>query len=67
MIKLAVRNLTRRRARTLLTILGVTVAVSFTAGLLSISEGFIASFNERWSDCLAFRYKKFGLLVGRAH
>ncbi len=46
MIKLAVRNLTRRRARTLLTILGVTVAITFTVGLLSITEGFMSSFNQ---------------------
>jgi ABC-type antimicrobial peptide transport system permease subunit len=40
-IKLALRNLTRRRTRTILTILGVTMAITFTVGLLSITEGFI--------------------------
>ena len=46
MIKLALRNLTRRRTRTILTILGVTIAITFTVGLLSITEGFIASFSR---------------------
>ena len=46
MIKLALRNLTRRRTRTLLTILGVAVAITFTVGLLSITEGFMNSFNQ---------------------
>ena len=45
-IKLAARNLTRRPARTVLTILGVSVAISFTVGILSISEGFMASFEN---------------------
>jgi len=43
---LAIRNLTRRRVRTLLTILGVAIAISFTVGILSISEGFMASFEN---------------------
>ena len=30
----------------MLTILGVTIAIAFTVGLLSISEGFIISFNQ---------------------
>ncbi len=46
MIRLALRNLTRRPMRTILTILGVTIAVSFIIGLLSITEGFIASFSQ---------------------
>ena len=46
MIKLALRNLARRRTRTILTILGVTIAITFTVGLLSITEGFIASFTQ---------------------
>ncbi len=45
-IRLALRNLTRRPARTALTILGVAVAISFTVGILSISEGFMASFEN---------------------
>lgn len=43
---LAIRNLTRRRVRTILTILGVAIAISFTVGILSISEGFMASFEN---------------------
>lgn len=46
MFKLALKNLTRRRTRTILTVLGITIAISFTVGLLSISEGFIHSFNQ---------------------
>ncbi len=46
MIKLALRTLTRRRTRTLLTILGVAVAITFTVGLLSITEGIMNSFNQ---------------------
>jgi len=46
MIKLALRNLTRRRTRTILTILGVAIAITFTVGLLSITEGFISSFEQ---------------------
>ena len=45
-IKLALRNLTRRPVRTALTIMGVAVAISFTVGILSISEGFMASFEN---------------------
>jgi len=45
-LKLALKNLTRRRTRTILTILGVTVAISFTVGLLSITEGFMTSVNQ---------------------
>ena len=36
---LAIRNLTRRRTRTVLTILGVAIAIAFTVTILSISEG----------------------------
>lgn len=43
--RLALRNLTRRRTRTALTILGVAVAITFTVGLLSITEGFMNGFN----------------------
>ena len=46
LLNLAVRNLTRRRVRTILTILGVAIAISFTVGILSISEGFMASFEN---------------------
>jgi cell division protein FtsX len=52
-IKLALGNLTRRRTRTILTILGVTIAITFTVGLLGITEGFIASLNqsaEEWRE-----------------
>jgi putative ABC transport system permease protein len=45
MFRLALRNLTRRRTRTSLTILGVAVAITFTIGLLSITEGFMNGFN----------------------
>ena len=46
LLNLAARNLTRRRVRTLLTVLGVALAISFTVGILSISEGFMASFEN---------------------
>jgi len=46
LLNLAIRNLTRRRVRTILTILGVAIAISFTVGILSISEGFMASFEN---------------------
>jgi len=46
LVNLAIRNLTRRRVRTILTILGVAIAISFTVGILSISEGFMASFEN---------------------
>ena len=36
---LAIRNLTRRRTRTILTILSVAIAIAFTVTILSISEG----------------------------
>ena len=44
--RLAMRNLRRRRTRTILTVLGVVVAISFTVGLLSVSEGFMLSFED---------------------
>ena len=43
---LGYRNLTRRKSRTLLTLLGVVLAIGFTVGLLSISEGFMSSFDR---------------------
>ena len=46
LIKLAIRNLRRRPVRTALTMMGVAVAISFTVGILSISEGFMASFEN---------------------
>jgi putative ABC transport system permease protein len=46
LLRLALRNLTRRRARTILTILGVAIAIAFTVGILSISEGFMTSFEN---------------------
>jgi putative ABC transport system permease protein len=46
LLRLALRNLTRRRARTILTILGVAIAIAFTVGILSISEGFMTSFES---------------------
>jgi len=46
LVNLALRNLTRRRVRTILTILGVAIAISFTVGILSISEGFMVSFEN---------------------
>ena len=33
LLTLAIRNLTRRRARTILTVLGVAIAISFTVGM----------------------------------
>ncbi len=42
-IKLGTRNLTRRRGRSMLTIMGVALAIGFTVGLLSISEGFMSA------------------------
>ena len=38
-LSLALSNLSRRRVRTILTTLGVTLAIAFTVGLLSLSEG----------------------------
>jgi len=46
LLLLAIRNLTRRRVRTILTVMGVAIAISFTVGILSISEGFMASFEN---------------------
>ena len=46
LLRLALRNLIRRRARTALTILGVAIAIAFTVGILSISEGFMHSFES---------------------
>lgn len=43
---LAIRNLTRRRTRTILTILGVAIAIAFTVTILSISEGLAVSFEN---------------------
>lgn len=40
------RNLTRRRTRTILTILGVAIAIAFTVTILSISEGLAVSFEN---------------------
>ncbi|MEW6202797.1 MAG: ABC transporter permease [bacterium] len=45
-LRLGARNLLRRRSRSLLTALGVLLAIGFTVGLLSISEGFMRSFDE---------------------
>jgi len=46
LIKLATRNLTRRRARSILTIIGVGIAIAFTVTILSISEGLMVSFEN---------------------
>lgn len=45
-LRLAAKNLTRRRSRTALTIMGVAMAIAFTVGILSISEGFMVSFTH---------------------
>lgn len=45
-VVLGCRNLTRRRSRSLLTILGIVLAIGFTVGLLSISEGFMKSVDD---------------------
>ena len=45
-LTLGYRNLTRRKSRTLLTLLGVVLAIGFTVGLLSVSEGFMRSFDK---------------------
>lgn len=45
-MRLGLRNLARRRSRSFLTAAGVILAVGFTVGLLSISEGFMRSFNN---------------------
>ena len=46
---LGYRNLTRRKSRTILTMLGVILAIGFTVGLLSISEGFMKSFDKMFA------------------
>lgn len=43
---LGIRNLTRKKIRTLLTMTGIVLAIGFTVGLLSLSEGFERSFQE---------------------
>ncbi|MDY6834281.1 MAG: ABC transporter permease [Chloroflexota bacterium] len=45
-LRLAAGNLTRRRIRTALTVMGVAIAIAFTVGILSISEGFMTSFED---------------------
>jgi putative ABC transport system permease protein len=45
-LQLAIKNLGRRKTRTILTVLGVVVAISFTVGLLSVSEGFMITFED---------------------
>ncbi|MFA6451185.1 MAG: ABC transporter permease [bacterium] len=45
-IVLGYRNLSRRKSRSLLTAVGVVLAIGFTVGLLSISEGFMKSFDQ---------------------
>lgn len=45
-LKFGFRNLARRRSRSALTMLGVILAIGFTVGLLSISEGFLKSFDQ---------------------
>jgi len=42
----ALKNLRRRRVRTALTILGIAIAVSFVIGILSVTEGFMMSFER---------------------
>lgn len=46
LLTIAIRNLTRRRTRTILTILGVAIAIAFTVAILSFSEGLMASFEN---------------------
>jgi len=46
MLRLALRNLTRRKSRTILTIMGITAAIAFMVGILSISQGFIENFTK---------------------
>ncbi len=46
LIKLAIRNLSRRRARSILTIIGVGIAIAFTVTILSMSEGLMVSFEN---------------------
>ncbi len=45
-VTLGFRNLSRRKSRSMLTALGVVLAIGFTVGLLSISEGFMHSLDE---------------------
>ncbi len=45
-VTLGYRNLSRRRSRSLLTVLGIVLAIGFTVGLLSISEGVMRSIDE---------------------
>jgi putative ABC transport system permease protein len=45
-VKLGYRNLSRRRSRSFLTVLGIILAIGFTVGLLSISEGFMRSLDN---------------------
>jgi len=52
-LRLAVRNLTKRKARTALTTLGVTLAIAFTVGLLSLSEGLMVT--------IEMEVRKFGI------
>ena len=47
---LAIRNLRRRRLRTLLTTMGVAIAIAFTVGILSFSEGLMASFEASMTE-----------------
>lgn len=48
-LNLGIKNLTRKKIRTALTILGITLSISFTVGLLSVSEGFLSTFNNTLS------------------
>jgi len=43
---LGFRNLSRRKSRSLLTLTGIVLAIGFTVGLLSVSEGFLHSIDE---------------------
>lgn len=45
-LRLGIKNLARKKIRTLLTFLGITLSISFTVGLLSVSEGFFLTFNN---------------------
>lgn len=47
LIRLGIKNLGRRRTRTILTTLGVTLAIAFTVGLLSLSEGITATLQDQ--------------------
>ncbi len=46
MWRLALKNLTRRKSRTCLTIAGVVAAIAFMVGILSVSTGFIENFTQ---------------------